>query len=77
MTWPEPPPLEDRPVETWGVERDPEPAKRPPWARVVWIVLTILIILSLILPWIAPYLTPRRLPEGEGLQALLEAAARF
>ena len=61
----------------WGVSRDPErPERSPryrsgqaPVNRLIWIVLTILIILSLVLPWILPYLFPRRVPLRDGLQA--------
>lgn len=75
MTWPERPPIEEPPQ--WGVDKDPEPPAASPWAKIAWVILTILIILSLVLPWIAPYLTPRRVPAGEGLQALLIRTAPF
>ncbi|HUF39771.1 MAG TPA: hypothetical protein VMN57_14700 [Anaerolineales bacterium] len=64
-------PAEIRPEIEWGVPRDPKPPVRSPAGRLIWIVLSILIILSLVLPWILPYLFPRRVPlRDDGSQAM-------
>lgn len=63
MTWPHKP-AEDFSFEeaaaNWGVERDPEEVPTSSLGRVIWIIITVLIILSLVIPWIAPLLVPNR-----------------
>jgi hypothetical protein len=71
VNWPAPSEMEEEPL-IWGVDRDPpEPAGPSNAKRLIWIVLSILIILSLVLPWILPYFAPRPMPVRDGLQAML------
>ena len=70
MNWPTPAETEQDPLP-WGVDKDPAPREPSNLRRLVWVILSILIILSLVLPWILPYFAPRPEPVRDGLQAMI------